>query len=56
MKTYRIKAFGDEENGVGNRYAVIDAVDHDDASRKAWSLFPEYHEILISEVEENDRT
>lgn len=46
MSKWTIVAYPDEENySTGKKSKVIEAKDHDEAMKIAWSEFPEYHEV-----------
>lgn len=49
MKKYSIKAYG-EEYGLPTKSAVIEAESRDEALKKAWSVFPEYEDVYVSEA------
>lgn len=48
MAKYEIIAYPDEE-GNKRQSAVIEAKNYEDAIRKAWRMFPEYHEVGVWE-------
>ena len=50
MKTYSVKAYG-EEYGLPNKSVIIEAENIADASEKAWSMFPEYEDVWVWEIE-----
>lgn len=50
MKKYQVTAYGDAEEGLSRKTAQIEAKDRNDALNKAWGMFPEYHEISVSEI------
>jgi hypothetical protein len=51
MKKYNVKAYGNYERRLKQQEKIITAKDEEDAWIKAWKEFPEYDELLVTEVE-----
>ena len=47
---FDVRAYGDYEMGLKTQDVVIIANSRDEAYDKAWSMFPEYHEIGVYEI------
>lgn len=54
MKKYNVIAYGNYERRLKQQEKIITANDEEDAWIKAWQEFPEYDEIGVTEVTEND--
>ena len=50
MKAYSVKAYG-EEYGLPNKSVIIEAENFGDVYDKAWSMFPEYEDVWVYEIE-----
>lgn len=47
-KVYDVIAYAEcDEAYLPRRTTTILAIDHEDAQRQAWRLFPEYHEVGV---------
>ena len=53
MKQYQIKAYG-EEYGLPNKSATIEAENKEQAQARAWEMFPEYDDVGVSEMTEDE--
>lgn len=53
MHKYRVVAFADIEYGLPKREAFIKAESYEEAKKKAWKMFPEYHEIMVNIINDN---
>lgn len=51
MKKYEVIAYGNYERRLKRKEKIIIAKDEEDAWIKAWKEFPEYDEILVTEVD-----
>ena len=51
MKKYTVIAYGNYERRLKRKEKIIIANDEEDAWIKAWKEFPEYDEILVTEVD-----
>jgi hypothetical protein len=47
---WEVIAYADPEMGLTKRRDFVWADTREEAERKAWKLFPEYHEIGVFEV------
>ena len=50
IKKYNVIAYGDYEYGLKRKEITITAKDEEEAWVTAWKTFPEYKEIMVSEV------
>ena len=53
IKSWRIVAFPDPEEGLQKKEIIIQAFGRYEAMDKGWRTFPEYHEIGVYEIKEN---
>lgn len=44
---WEVVAYADPEMGLKMKSAIVSADSRDEAERKAWQMFPEYHELLV---------
>ena len=51
MQEYRVKAYGDRSRRLEEKEVIIPAADMN-AIRRAWKMFPEYKEILVTDKNE----
>lgn len=51
IKKYNVIAYGDYERRLKRQETTISAKDEEEAWIKAWKMFCEYKEILVTEVE-----
>ena len=54
MEKYLVKAHADWERGLKAQTRVINAKDEEEAWTKAWKLFPEYKELSVWGVVEDE--
>ena len=47
---WEVVAYADPERGLKKRNAFVWADSREEAERKAWAMFPEYHEVGVFEV------
>ena len=47
---WEVIAYADPEMGLKKRNAFVWADSREEAERRAWAMFPEYHEIGVFEV------
>ena len=47
---WEVIAYADPEMGLKKNCAFVWADSREEAERKAWAMFPEYHEIGVFEV------
>lgn len=52
-KKYNVIAYGDYERRLKRKEITITAKDEEEAWIKAWKMFCEYKEILVTEVDQN---
>lgn len=53
LKVFHIIAYAECDEGyLPRKETTVMAIDHKDAMRQAWRLFPEYHEVGAFEKEE----
>ena len=48
---YEVIAYADWERGLRRQEVVINARDEENAWTKAWMMFPEYKELLVTPKE-----
>jgi hypothetical protein len=47
LAKYTVKAYGEESEGLKTITTTIEADSDREAKKKAWEMFPEYHEVGV---------